>query len=324
MRKINKNLFIFSLITSFLGISIASIIYKFTPAFFVHTINYCQFLIDSYSIKIPHELSFFISLFILLISFVFLIKVFMTFIKIKTMRNYLIKNEIRVNKVLVLAQKTGLKNKVSVVKDTKSFAFCLGFRKPHIYLSSKTVSIMTTKQLKAILLHEKYHLERADSLILFIGSLPELLFPFLPLIPTFLNRYKIEREIEADKQAVLGLGAKGPVIEVLKIFLENSFVSPSYISSISNTGTLEVRIQSLLDKTTTYPKIKIMDFLISILSLSFIFVSIVVPVQATEIHAKNQDAIMICPENTRCVNQCKNNEGFTNKSDMSHSYTPVR
>ncbi|MCL6096621.1 MAG: M56 family metallopeptidase [Patescibacteria group bacterium] len=317
MRKINKNFLAFTSITAFLGISVVLLLYKLVPAFFTHTVYYCQLLINSYSIKIPHEFNLIIFVFLSLIIFVFLTKALVTFIKIRRMKKYLIKNEKIVEKVLILVEKVDLKNKVSIVKDKRPFAFCLGIRNPHIYISTKTVSIMTAGQLEAILLHEKYHLDHADSLTLFIGSLPELLFPFFPLIPKLLERYKIEREIRADRLAAKGLGTKKPIIEVLKRMLENPSVSPSFIPSIADTSTLEIRIKSLMNKTTTSPKIKKIDFLISIISLSFIVASIVTPVQATEIHAKNQDAVMVCLEDNRCIKQCE-------KNNMSHSYSPVR
>ena len=315
MKKINKNLLIFTLITSFLGVGLALILYKFMPAFFIHTVYYCKLLINSYSIKIPHEFNLIIFVFIFFVGFVFLTKMLVTFIKIRRMKNSLVKNEKIVEDVLMLAQKVGLKNKVSIVKDTRLFAFCLGIRKSHIYISTKTASIMTTTQLEAILLHEKYHLEHADSLTLFIGSLPGLLFPFFPFIPKFLEHYKIEREIKADKQAVMELGSTKPIIEVLKKMLENPSVSPSFISSIGNTNTIEIRIKSLLNKKNVSPRIRKVDFLISMLSFGFIVASVVIPVQATEAHLDNKDAIMVC---------VKNNTSLSHQSNMSHSYSPVR
>lgn len=323
MKKINKNLLIFTSIASFFGISLILIFYKFIPTFFIHTVYYCQLLINSYFIKIPHEFNLIIFVFIFFVSFVFLTKVLITFIKIRRMKNYLIKNEKKVEKVLMLAQKVGLKNKVSIVKDTRLFAFCLGIRRPRIYISTKTVSIMTIRQLEAILFHEKYHLEHADSLTLFIGSLPQLLFPFFPILPKLLENYKIEREIKADRQAVKKLGTK-PVIGVLKKLLETHSVSPVFVSSIAQTNSLDVRIKSLLNRRSDFPKIKRSDFLISALSLGFIILAIAAPVHAVEINTGKKDTIMVCLEGKECAKWCKAHNSVNPMSNMSRSYSKAR
>lgn len=310
MKKLNKNFLIFTLTTLFLGISMLLIIYKLLPTFFSHTVYYCQQLINSYSIKIPEQINLILIAFIAMTLIAFLTRVFVTIIKIHRMKNKLIKNEKKLRNILPLVEKTGLTNKVSIVKDKRSFAFCLGIRKPRIYISTKTVSIMTRKQLEAILLHEKYHLENADSLTLFIGSLPQLLFPFFPILPKLLEHYKIEREIKADKQAVKELGTTKPIIGVLKKLLETSSVSPIFVSPIAETNSLDIRIKTLLNKKTDSSKIRKLDLLISTLSLGFIITSIAVPVHAVEIHTNNHGAMMVCLEDPI--------------SNMSRPYSPAR
>lgn len=249
----------------------------------------------------------------------------MTVLKISRMKNYLIKNEKKISNMTTLEKKLGLENKVSIVKDKGIFAFCLGIRNPHIYISTKTVSVMTAKQLEAILLHEKYHVEHSDSLTLFIGSLPQLIFPFFPLVSKLLEHYKIEREIKADKQAVTEIETKKPIVEVLKKLLENPSISPSYISSIADTHTMEIRIKTLLNKKTSPWNIKKTDLLITILSFGLIVVSIVVPVQATEIHTKTQDTVIVCLESNGCTRQCeKTNSLFSGQPNMSHSYSLMK
>lgn len=325
MEKINKNFFIFTFITSFLSVSLLFILYKLVPIFFTHTVYYCQQLINSYSIKVPQQISVIAVAFVATILFAFLARISVTLIKMQKMKNLLIKNKKGAEDIHILIKKVGLNNKVSIIKDAKPFAFCLGIRNPHIYISTKTVSIMTKRQLTAILLHEKYHLEHLDSLTLLIASLPQLLFPFFPLLPRFLEYYKIEREIRADRKAVNELGTIKPVIEALRKLLDYPWVSPVFTSSIADTDTLEIRIKSLLDKKTQSQKIRKADFLISILSLSVVLVSVVAPVRAVELHKGKMDTMMVCLENNACAKWCEeHNTVVPYKTNMSYPYSSIR
>ncbi len=324
MKKLNKSFFTFSFATFFLGASTLLILYKLIPAIFLHTVYYCQKIINNYSTHIPEQINNIILMFITFTFVTFSARVILTLIKIRRIRKGLIKNEKRTKGLSEIIKKVGLSNKVSIIEDYKPFAFCLGIKNPRIYISTKTVSIMTTKQLEAILIHEKYHLEHADSLTLFIGSLPHLLFPFFPLLPKLLDRYKIERELEADQQAVRELGATRPVIEVLRKLIENSSISPAYTSSIAELSTLEVRIKSLINKKTIFPKIKKLDILISAISLIFIIALIATPVHAVEIHANNQNAVVICLEGENCSNLCKSNSSSVYNDRISHPYSSIK
>jgi beta-lactamase regulating signal transducer with metallopeptidase domain len=217
-------------------------------------------------------------------------------------------------------KRNNLVNKVSIVKSDKMLAFCLGIKNPKIYISTKTIQNMTKKQIEAILIHEKYHLEHSDSLTLFIGSLPHLLFPFFPLLPKLVERYKIERELEADKQAVRKLG-NIQMIGVLRKFIETSPVSPSYVYSVSDPSTIEARIESLLDKKITYPKVRKLDILISAASLLVVLATIVTPVHALEVHSSNQDAMIVCVEEGNCSNSCKSNLLRVSTDKASHPFS---
>ena len=325
MRRLNKNFLTFTFTTFFLGISALLILYKLLPTFLSHTVYYCQQLFNSYSIKIPQQVSLIIMAFVSVTIIIFLLRVFLTIVKIHLMKNRLLENEKETKSISKLVEKVGLESKVLVIEDAMPFAFCLGIRSPHIYVSTKTVSIMTKKQLEAILLHEKYHLEHADSLTLFIGSLPQLLFPFFPILPRLLERYKIEREIKADKQAAKELGATKPVIGVLKKLLQTPPVSPAFVSSMADTNSLEIRIKSLLNKRTESIKIKKIDFVISIFSLILIIASIAAPVHAVEIHTNNQNIMIVCLQDNECSRWCQEHNSFTPyKANVSYPYSSVK
>ena len=109
MRKLNKNFLTFTFTTLFLGISMFLIIYKLSPAFFSHTVYYCQQLINSYSVKIPEQINLALMTLVTIIVTTFLTRVIVTFIKIRSMRNHLIKNEKNVKGLAKVIEKVGLK-----------------------------------------------------------------------------------------------------------------------------------------------------------------------------------------------------------------------
>ena len=90
---------------------------------------------------------------------------------------------------------------------------------PKIYISTGLLSHLTKKELEAVLRHEQYHLENHDTFTMIVASVAHSLFPFFPLVSDLINKYRIDREIRADKFAVSKIGDQYPLVSVLKNFL---------------------------------------------------------------------------------------------------------
>ena len=328
MKQILSNNFLkFSFIASFLGISSMIVLYKMLPLFFWHTVYYCQQTFRIYSLQIPRQVTFlFVSLTgLFLLSF--FIKLSHTLWKQYFFRKSLVKNVTAYAALMPLLKKLRLQKHVSVVNSMHPFAFCLGLRSPHIYLSTQVIRTMNQQELEAILWHEKYHLEHKDSLTLFIAFLAQFLFPFFPIISDLLQQYKIEREIQADNVAIKKLETKEPLINVLKKLLQTPASSLLFASAIGESVTLESRIRSLINEKPPLPRIKKRNIIISMFSFGLLIASIAVPVHATEVHTSRQDSMMVCLEGNNCASWCKEHNTvvpYSPAESASHMYTPLK
>lgn len=85
-------------------------------------------------------------------------------------------------------------------------AFCFGFFRPRICLSTGLVNLLSQKQLQAVLSHEDYHRKRFDPLrILLLNTLCSTLF-FLPFVQEWRRLIEIQLELNADQYAVQQTG----------------------------------------------------------------------------------------------------------------------
>ena len=328
MNQILSNNFLkFSFIASFLGVSSAIVLYKLLPLFFLHTVYYCQQVFHTYSLQIPRQVTFLFMSITGLFFLSFSVKFIHTIWKQRCFRKNLVKNNVVYITILPLLKKLRIQKYVSVVNNMHPFAFCLGLRNPHIYLSTQAIDTMNKKELEAILWHEKYHLEHKDSLTMFIASVAQFLFPFFPVITDLLQKYKIEREIQADNVAIKKLETKEPLVNVLKKLLQTPAPSLLFASAIGESITLESRIRSLINENPSLPRIKKRNIIISIFSFGLLITSIAVPVHATEVHTNKQDSMMVCLDGNNCVSWCKDHNTvipYSPAESASRIYTPLK
>ena len=324
MIKINKNLTVFSSLILLLGVFVLVSLQKLSPLI-SHTIYYCQSFINSLSIPIPYYLGAIPFLLFSVFLCIAVIKLSIIYIKVRFLRKNLIGN-LKLNTSFVeFLKKLQLDRKTYLIKNRKRFAFCLGIRNPRIYLSTGLVNIITTKELEAVLRHERYHLNNRDTLTMFVAAIGESLLPFFPLLSDFLHNYRIEREIEADKEAVRGLGNSYPLISVLKKLLTTPSLATMTVSAIADEDTLESRIKALVKKDYRFKEFKAKHIIISLFSAFIMSVIMLAPVQAVEVHRQGQDIMMICPHGSLCISECK--QEYSAKK-VNHSedllYSPIK
>lgn len=324
MININKNIIIFAGIILLLGTSSLVFLKKLSPLL-SHVTYYCQTFISSLSLPIPYYLS--AIPFLLFFTFLLMatIKLIIICVEVQLLRKKLTKNfktSIQFNTILGNLQLT---DKTYLVESNKRFAFCLGIRNPKIYLSTALLSILSTQEIEAVLLHERYHLYNRDTFTMLTASIGESLLPFFPLLSDFLHNYRIEREIEADKEAVRGLGNSYLLVSVLKKLLTTPSLAIVTVSAIADEDTLESRIKALVKKDYRFKEFKAKHIIISLVSAFIIIIIMLAPVQAIEIHHMGEDVVMICPHESLCTNECKQ-EYSTNRKDYSENtiYTPIR
>ena len=107
----------------------------------------------------------------------------------------------------------------AVVEDPRPHAFCAGYVRPRIYLSSGALGRLSRDQLRAVVAHERHHMRRRDPLrILLARVLGDSLF-FMPVLRRLAERYRALSELAADEEAVHREGA-GALASALLAFGE--------------------------------------------------------------------------------------------------------
>src|SRR5262249_38376072 len=72
-------------------------------------------------------------------------------------------------RVATIARRLGLADRVDVVADARPFSFTYWFRRPRICLSTALVQRLSNDELRAVLMHERYHLRQRDPLRLVVS-----------------------------------------------------------------------------------------------------------------------------------------------------------
>lgn len=331
MTKININLWKFLLLTSALGSIFILVLQKSMPILLHKSVYYCQSFLQGINIQIPPFLHLGLYLFFAIFGLAILARLLFVLLRTVLFRRSLIFVEMKSKNLTALEDELKLKKRIKVFKDGKPYAFCLGIRSPKIYLSTATVEMMGKAELEAILLHERYHLNKKDTFVMLLATLAKLAFPFFPLLSDFINSYSIDREIKADKEAIKNVGSD-TLISVLKKFLNFPNLPMVTASAIADCNTLEPRIRVLIGEKIVNKKYNKLNALLSLVfTLLFVFF-VVAPVQATEIHAKNVDTMMICLNDQKCAELCKKYgigntkepKELNQERNMDLPYTPIK
>jgi Zn-dependent protease with chaperone function len=109
--------------------------------------------------------------------------------------------------------------RVNVIADPLPQAFCAGYLRPRVYVSRRTVELLTEAELDAVLAHEHHHRRVRDPLRLaYARILGEALF-FVPVLRSLSERYGELAELSADRAAVrANAGEAAPLASALLAF----------------------------------------------------------------------------------------------------------
>ncbi len=308
MSKINSFLIIFSLSFIILFSLFWLLFVKSLKLFIIQFLNFCQsFLLrgDNFSLQNIINLTFFVVL--ILVFSLFLKNLFKVMNQHRIFKKNLKKSIDLSPRLKEFLAHEGLENKIFLIESKELFAFCYGFIRPKIFMSKSLFKRLNNKELKAVLKHEKYHLENKDSLTMLFAFLARPLFIFLPLMQDLTKYYKLKREISADKEANESYINGNVILGTIKKFLNESLQQPLVASSIYENSVLKLRVNSLLNKETKFNKFTKLNFLISCASFIIILTFLIIPLSST--HAKS-------------LNQC--NKPILNQINFSGPFSPVK
>jgi uncharacterized membrane protein YidH (DUF202 family) len=106
---------------------------------------------------------------------------------------------------------------VSLIRVAEPMAFCAGWLRPRVYVSTAAVDQLSRDELDAVLAHEYHHRQSRDPLRLAVGRvLCQALF-FLPVLRPLHDRYGEVAELNADAAAVAVAGV-GPLASAMLTF----------------------------------------------------------------------------------------------------------
>ena len=302
--RISKYPIIFISFFIFLSALFSLVFLKYYPFLFKSLIYHCPHLDCSRLVRLSTEAG--VTLFQLMILFIGLtvIKLVVNYLKVFFLRRKLLKSVVKNHKVESLIKNLDWKENILVVSNQNPFAFCFGFLKPKIILSSGLTKIMNRRELTAVINHEKYHLEHKDALVLLLAKAVQSLFPFFPFISDCLKNYNIEKETMADELAIEMENGRNSLVTALKKLLK--FDNPMAFSTIPNfTGveTLEVRIKSLTKKANTFQKFSLKNSVLSIFAFVILLSLTFAPLHT---FSQGKNEIVTCINTNSCTDSCLN------------------
>ena len=126
-----------------------------------------------------------------------------------------------------------------VFVDEAPHAFCAGFLRPRIFVSTGTLATLEAGELAAVVAHEQHHARSRDPLRLLLARTASDALFFLPGMPKLADRYAALAELAADAAAVrAGGGDRRSLASALLAF--DSSASPAVV------GIAPERVDNLL------------------------------------------------------------------------------
>lgn len=147
-----------------------------------------------------------------------------------------------------LATSLGLAGRLDVVRDVRPFSFCYWFRRPRICLSTGLIRRLDDAELRAVLLHERYHLRQRDPLRLVIARYFAAGLYVVPVVEELVEYYTLQKEVAADQAAVRGMGDVRALASALfKALPEADEVALGLLVPVGPLSVTEARIDQLVD-----------------------------------------------------------------------------
>jgi Zn-dependent protease with chaperone function len=149
--------------------------------------------------------------------------------------------------VIVAASGLDLDGRIDVVADERPFSFCYWFLRPRICLSTALVDRLEADELRAVLHHERYHLRQRDPLRQIVARYFAAGLYVVPVVDELLAFHTLQKEIEADQEAVRASGDVRSLASALyKLLPDADEVSLGLLVPVSSLSVTEARIDQLV------------------------------------------------------------------------------
>lgn len=305
--RFNGSFYFLLFITSAASLLTVSIIIKIFPLFSAKTIYFCQQFFSKTLFQIPHTVSdtIIITLITALIlsSLSFLIQVWKTNRLVRVLLYRRISLAKRIDNI---AGSLGLTKKVYLIKDTNSYSFCTGVFFPKILITTSLVSSLTNKELEAVFLHEKAHLENYDPVKLLFGKTISWLFFFLPIFSEISKNMEATSEMLADWFVTNSQKKDKYLRNALKKIILTPQVNLAPVVAIANPDYLEIRIHKLINPTIKQSlSLSLTSIITSLIFFMFSIFLLQSPVSAFSVeNYKKAPASYKCSSTNSCNQEC--------------------
>ncbi len=143
-----------------------------------------------------------------------------------------------------------LDGRIDVVLDRQPFSFCYWFLRPRICVSTTLVQRLRTDELRAVLLHERYHLRHRDPLRLVVARYFAAGLYVVPVVEDLVEHFTLEKELEADQDAVAAMGTVTPLARALyRLLPDADDLSLGLLVPVGALSVTEARIDHLVEGT---------------------------------------------------------------------------
>src|SRR4029077_11925926 len=140
-----------------------------------------------------------------------------------------------------------LDGRIDVVADERPFSFCYWFISPRICLSTALVERLDPDELRAVLYHERYHLRQRDPLRQIVARYFSAGLYVVPVVDELLAFHTLQKEIEADQEAVRASGDVRSLASALyKLLPDADDVSLGLLVPVSSLSVTEALIDQLV------------------------------------------------------------------------------
>lgn len=115
------------------------------------------------------------------------------------------------------ARTVGVERAVVCFDDPRPFAYCSGFIRPTIWISTGTLRRLRRRELEAVLFHEDAHRRERDPLRIVVSRMLGAFFFPLPLIRLLALRFEVAKELVADEAAIRAQGTTAHLASALYV-----------------------------------------------------------------------------------------------------------
>lgn len=217
-------------------------------------------------------------------------------------------------KVKSLARQYGiLRTDIKIVSSPEPFVYCLGLRRPKIFISSGILGRLSAKELEAVVIHEAHHYHGRHPGLIFITKLLARTLFFIPVVSELSRLLTAVIEINADRAVIFAQESSAHLRQALGKSLR---ADPLPAMAALRAAPLETRI-ALLTPPFTYPKLAVSHWSLAF-TLSIIAVLGLLLGSAPQARAERSEKGEVCVKDA-CQVRC----GPPQEAIESAFYTPA-